>query len=409
MKKINISERTFIIGLFLLALFIRLAYVLRLDPQQISGDCYEWMGVASDILSGKGFGDTWRPPGYPAYLAAVMFVFGKSVVALRVMNALLGSLTCVIVYFIGRKIFSAPVGRIAAALTSFYPYLIAYTGDPLSETFLTFMISVSILSILIVSEKPSARNIILTGVILGLTALTKSTILPFFGLACAWIWWQSKSFKAAFFVGILTLLTMAPWTARNYFYYGKFIPVSTAGRSWYLACNDQVHFFETAGEFDTPQTMEMARPGIPEKEYLAILELPRMEQERIFTEKGNAWVKANPDKFRFLLKARFLHFWRLYPMMAYKWQKLAAKLTSGIYIPLCLIGMIWSWREFRKTSLLILLFVIFTLAHIFFVVVMRYRVPIDPYVIIFASYTIHRAFSLAKGLLQKNTARGAAL
>ncbi|PKM92545.1 MAG: hypothetical protein CVU80_02785, partial [Elusimicrobia bacterium HGW-Elusimicrobia-4] len=101
------------------------------------------------------------------------------------------------------------------------------------------------------------------------------------------------------------------------------------------------------------------------------------------------WIKNNPEKFRWLVKRRLIHFWRLYPMMAYKWQKVVAMMTSGIYIPLCLIGIILSIKNFQKTSLLICLFIIYTLVHLPFVATLRFRIPIDPYIIIFAAYTIH--------------------
>ena len=403
MKNFKLTEKSFLIGLFSVAFLVRLAFVLKLNAQPISGDSYDWMMVASDILSGKGFGDTWRPPGYSVYLAAIMFVFGKSLLTFKFMNVVLGSITCVLIYQVGKKVFSWQVGRIASVLVCFYPYLIAYTGDILSETFMTFMLALSLLLILICNENPSAKNIILTGIVLGLTTLTKSTVLPFFGLACLWLMWRTKNIKAGLILGVLTLLTVSPWTIRNYFYYGKFIPISTAGRSFYLACCDGAMFLESAGEVDRPQTAEMSSPAIPE-EYGEILKLPRMEQEEIFTRKAKEWLKNNEDKQLYLLKARFLHFWRLYPMMAYKWQKLAAKLTAGIYIPLGIIGIFWSYKYFRKTSLLLMLFAVYTLVHIMFVVVMRYRIPIDPYMIIFASFTIHRVYMLLKP--QQTQAKG---
>lgn len=401
MKNFKITEKTFLILVFAVAAVIRLVYVLKLGNDQLSPDCGEWLSVASDIASGKGFGDTWRPPGYAAYLGILMFVFGKSILVMRLFNVLLGSLTCVLIYHAGKKVFSQAVGRIASALVCFYPYLIAYTGDLISETFLTFLIALSMLMLLVTSEKPVLRNIVLTGVILGITSLTKSTVLPFFGIACLWLWWRTKSMKTGFLAGILTLLVISPWTIRNYFYYKAFIPISTGGKSLYLSSCDGALLLETAGEFDKPQSIETVMPVIPE-DYMELMKLPRMEQEKIFTEKARTWLKNNPDKFLFLLKARFLHFWRLYPMMAYKWQKLAAKMTAGIYIPLCLIGMLLSWREFGKTSLFIALFAVFTAVHLFFAVVMRYRVPIDPYVIIFASYTLHRAYTAAGRLLRRN-------
>ena len=380
------SEKKYLLFIFLVALCIRLIYVIFLSPQILSPDSYDWLNIASGLASGQGYGDTWRPPGYATFLGVIIFLFGKSIGLIKIINSLLGALTCLSVYYIGKKIFSPAVGRISAMLLCFYPYLIAYAGDLLSETFYTFLISLSILLIFITGELPNTRNMITTGFIFGITALTKSTILPFFFLACLWLWWTTKKIRTGFIAGIFTLLVLAPWTVRNYLYYKKIILISPAYQSLAKSNNDEAMILETVGEKNEPAPDDFK--FTPEK-YVGIDKLPRMESETIYKKEYDSWVKNNPEKFRWLVKKRLIHFWRLYPMMAYKWQKVTAMFTSGIYIPLCFIGIILSIKHFKKTSLLIFLFLIYTWVHLFFAVVLRYRVPIDPYIIIFASYTIH--------------------
>ena len=381
-------EKKYLVFIFFVALIVRLIYIIPLSPEKLSPDAYDWMGIAWSIATGHGWGDTWRPPGYAAWLGTIFFIFGKSILIVRIINSILGSLTCVIIYFIGKKIFSSTVGKIAAFLLSFYPYLIAYTGDLLSETFYTFLISVSILYVIICSENPSFKNIMIGGILIGITGLTKSTILPFFLFACVWLWWVTKNLKTGFLVGIFTLITISPWTVRNHLYCKKVIPVSTPWLSFYGSTCDEALYLETIGEHNTPMTDEMVAPAIP-KGWEYIMKLPPAERNKICKQKALKWLKNSPQKFFWLIKKRLIHFWRLYPTMAYKWQKRVAMVTSGIYIPLCFVGIILSIRNFRKTSLLIFLFIIYTLVHLFFVVVLRYRIPIDPYIIIFASYTIN--------------------
>jgi len=380
----NNKEKSFIFFLFFLSLLIRLAYIIPLSPQNLSLDSYDWMNIAENIAAGNGFGDTWRPPGYAAFLGIIFFLFGKSIVLIRILNSIFGSLTCVLIYLIGKKIFSIEVGKISAVLLCFYPYLLAYTGDLLSETFFAFLISLSIFSLLILAETPNFKNVVILGIVWGITALIKSTVLPFFFFACLWLWFRTKNIKIAFFAGLLTLITISPWTFRNYIYYKHFILVSPAYQSLAGSNNDTAMVLETKGESDAPMNEGYTPPY-----YSEILKLSRMESEKIFKQDAIDWIKNNPEKFRWLVKRRLIHFWRLYPMMAYKWQKIAAMLTSGIYIPLCFIGIILSIRNFGKTSLFIALFFIYTMVHLPFAVVLRYRVPIDPYIIIFASYTIH--------------------
>src|SRR3989339_1570875 len=105
-KNILITEKTFLKLIFLLSLLIRIAYVVRLSPHNLSLDSYDWMGIAENITAGSGLGDTWRPPGYSVFLSIIILLFGKSIILLRIINSVLGSLTCIIVFFIGKKVFS---------------------------------------------------------------------------------------------------------------------------------------------------------------------------------------------------------------------------------------------------------------------------------------------------------------
>lgn len=376
-------------ALFLAAFFLRLAYVLYTGTGNLSPDTGDWMGTAWSLATGNGFGGSWRPPGFAFFLAAVFFVFGKSVLAAQLANCLLGSATVVFSCLIGRKMFGRVTGVIAAALLCFYPYLVAYTREPLSETFLTFVIAAAMLRVMIAAERPSLRNCAWAGLAIGLAGLTKSTILPFFVLACGWLWWQTGRFRTGLLTGLFTLLVILPWSFRNYFFYqGSYVmPVSTPWQSLYGSSCDEALWQETAGSFDRPMDPKMTEPAIP-KDWPYLMTLPVPERDRICREKAITWIKANPDKFYYLLSRRFLHFWRLYPMMAYKWQKYAAMATSGLYIPLAFAGLLLSWRRFRQTSLFAALFLSFTLVHIFFVTTLRYRVPIDPYIIIAASFTL---------------------
>lgn len=396
-------EANFMPGLFIFALAIRLAYVLSLPAGKLSPDAHDWMSIAWSIAQGHGFGDSWRPPGHAFFLGGIFFVFGKSVAAARVIQSLLGAFVCLLTYKTGKRLFSETAGRIAGALMAFYPYAIAQTGDLISESFFTFMIALAVYHIVKTAETPSWRNIALTGVAMGLAGLTKSTILPFFFLACAWLWWQTGKFRAGFVAGIFTLLTIMPWTLRNYYHYDKsyVMPVSTPWLTFYFSLCDGAYQQEKLGELDTPMPDDVAARVLPpDAAYMD--SLPPPARDKYCRETALAWIKANPEKFSELLGRRLVHFWRLYPLMAYKWQKYAAMATSGVYIPLCFIGIILSIREFKKTSLLISMFATYSLVHMIFFSMLRYRVPLDPYVIIFAGYSISLAYS---ALISKLRAR----
>lgn len=397
------TEKNFIYAVAGFSLLLRLAYVAKTGAGGLSPDAYDWTSNALRLVNGEGYGGTWRPPGYIFFLASVFFVSGKSIMAVKLVQALLGAATVCLAYFTAKTLFSRRTASIAAVLLSFYPYLVAYSADLLSETFLTFMLSLAVYNLVRTSENPSFKNIAVTGVSIGLTALTKSTTLPFFLLAYAWLWWQTGRFRAGLIAGMFTLLTIAPWTLRNYYHYDRsyVMPVSTPWASLYGSSCDEALLNETIGD-------KLKGPGVkPIDQFLPAgwayaHSLPLPERDKFCKEKALSWIKTNPDKFTWLLYKRALHFWRLYPMIAYRHEKAAALATSALYIPLAAIGILLSLPLFKKVSLLPALFFCYTLVHVFFATMIRYRVPIDPFVIMFAAYTLERAYAA----LARNPASG---
>ena len=398
------SNVNFLWALFLFALVIRLAYVLPLPLDRLSGDAYDWIRIAWAIAQGQGFGDSIRAPGYAFFLAGIFSIFGKSIVAARVIQAIMGAVTCVFLYWTGKKIFTETTGRIAGILVSFYPYLIAYSGDLFCETFLAFMLAGTVYQIVKTGETPSWKNIAIAGVLMGATGLTKAVALPFFMLACAWLWWQTGKFRLGFLTGIFTLLTITPWALRNHYHYGNYsiVPINAPhalGYSLYTSCCDEALLNEAVGD-------NLKGPGIkpidqflpPDHAYTQSLPLP--EREKYYMEKSISWIKANPDKFLWVVYKRLIHFWRLYPMIAYKWEKAAAIATSGLYLPMAALGAFLSLAAFKKTSLLLALFASYTLLHIFFTTALRYRIPIDPFIMIFTAYALDRVYRACKIRLQ---------
>lgn len=383
------NERNFLEACLGFSLLLRLAMVARTGSGGLSPDAYDWVNTAWSVASGNGFACTWRPPGYIVYLAGIFLLFGKSVIAAKTTNAVLSTATVLLGYLTARRLFGRRTAVLTAALMSFYPYFLAYSGDMLSETFLTFMLAAAVYLVVRACDSPSWINIAAAGIVIGLAGLTKSTVLPFFMLACAWVWWRAHSFRAGFMIGVFTLLAIAPWSLRNYFQYDKsyVMPVSSPWYSLYGSSCDEALWPESMPERDAPQPDWMNAPAIP-KDWDYVSSLPLPERDKYCKQKAISWIRTNPDKFRWLLGKRFVHFWRLYPRMAWPWQKRAAMLTSGLYIPLCLVGLAASWRRFRETSLLLALFASYTAVHLFFVVTLRYRVPIDTFVIMGAALAL---------------------
>lgn len=66
----------------------------------------------------------WRPIGYPAFLGFLYFIFGVSYKTLYGSTLILQGLTMVVIYLIGKRVFSDGVGFAAAGIFAFWPVAI---------------------------------------------------------------------------------------------------------------------------------------------------------------------------------------------------------------------------------------------------------------------------------------------
>ncbi|MFA5333271.1 MAG: glycosyltransferase family 39 protein [Candidatus Nanoarchaeia archaeon] len=87
----------------------------------------------------------------------------------RTMSAILGSITCIIVFLIGKKIHSNKAGIISALLLSFSPTFIAYTKLSTLESSYLLFFTLAIYGYLRMNKK----NIILIGILCGLAISTR--------------------------------------------------------------------------------------------------------------------------------------------------------------------------------------------------------------------------------------------
>ncbi len=84
-----------------------------------------------------------RTPGYPLFLASVDEVFGSSVTAILLAQALVSTLTVLLVFLFGTRIWSATVGLVAAALVAAEPSQWLSTARILSECLDTVLLVVA--------------------------------------------------------------------------------------------------------------------------------------------------------------------------------------------------------------------------------------------------------------------------
>jgi 4-amino-4-deoxy-L-arabinose transferase-like glycosyltransferase len=172
----------------------------------------------------------FNPPLYPSFLAAMNAVF-ESLLAIKVAQALIGSLLIPAVFRIAAKAFGARTALVAAAFAAFYPELIWFSAHFWCETLFLSILWWALERTMAAEETSSVRTAAVAGALFGLAVLTRETILYLIPLAAWWVAWARPARRKALAGSLLVaaFVVIAPWTARNWIQFGTFIPVSTGG------------------------------------------------------------------------------------------------------------------------------------------------------------------------------------
>ena len=204
-------------------------------------------GVLVSELGMRAFG--YWVPGYAALLAAVFAFSGPDPVAVKCVQIGLSLALVALVYGIARRTGDIRAARIAAWLTALDPTFAAYTHYLFSETLFLTLLTAALYTIARDPEGRSASNRIVTGLLFGLTTLTRGVVLYFLPLWVVWEWIRGRRPQAAHAAGIfaIALAVVMPWTLRNAAKYHAFqLTDGTLGATAYFAFSE-VRFNQDLG------------------------------------------------------------------------------------------------------------------------------------------------------------------
>jgi 4-amino-4-deoxy-L-arabinose transferase-like glycosyltransferase len=225
-----------------LAAFVVLGLALRVDsalePLDVrpGTDSAVYASVAEQLyehqrfaLPGAASPYDWSP-GAPLFYAAVYYATGgvhPGVARLAV--ALLGALTIVLVYLIGRRLAGPVAGLAGAGLFAIYPVTIYFGGKLMSEPLATLTLAGAVLSFFWAGD-PGRHKLAwaVPGVLLGLTAFSRPEYLAFV-VVFALLALLRRGIVAALVLAAAFALPILPWTAHVSSVEGRFVPISTGG------------------------------------------------------------------------------------------------------------------------------------------------------------------------------------
>jgi len=185
---------------------------------------FDWMKAIAPV-------ETWyrwwggreifqQAPFYAYWLAGLRAAFGPSVAAVALVQLLLGAAQPLVLFALGRRLFDARVGLLAAGLTALYGPFIFQQGTLLRDWLPPLVEPLALLGLLRARASQRGRDWVLAGAALGLAVLIKETVLLFIPLVVLWLVVEHRAdVRRAMAVSALllagTLCLLAPLLVRN--------------------------------------------------------------------------------------------------------------------------------------------------------------------------------------------------
>jgi hypothetical protein len=176
---------------------------------------------------------------------------------------------------------------------------------------------------------------------------------------------------------------MAPWWLHNYNTYGTFVRLNLAGGENFYAGNNPMN--KTGGgirelDFSTQQ-------------FDATYKNP-VERNSALSKAGLDYVKQDPRAFVERAWIKFIRFWRLWPYFDQYAKPLYIAMYMVTYVPIFILTLVylafWGIREFWRIAPLLAFGGYLTLVNVVFVTSLRYRLPLEPFMIVFAAAALVR-------------------
>lgn len=219
---------------FAAALAVRVAFIAfdgRGAGERI-GDSEDYHACAYNLVdrgvydNGKGELAA-RMPGYPLLLAAQFVTLGRSPYVTQAWQALLGALTCVLVYLLAAAVYGGRWPLLAGLLAAASFDMVNPSARLLTEGPAAFCLA---LTLWLLSEDRALRpaRAAAAGAAAGALVLLRPEFAPWTLLAAFIAGWRSRWVNAAA-VCLVAGAMLAPWALRNYRALGRPIAATSAG------------------------------------------------------------------------------------------------------------------------------------------------------------------------------------
>jgi tetratricopeptide (TPR) repeat protein len=398
----------------------------------------DWIG--SDVF--------YQAPLYPYFLGLVYRLLGDAPMTIRLCQAVIGSLACAWLALAAWRLFSRPAGITAGLMLAFYAPAIFFDGliqKSVLDAFLLCLALAPLSALAVRPARPSTSPVLQqaqddpehrrrvgatlslsppdvargdlelvkrskgrrwswlwVGVTLGCLTLSRENAVVFAAAILVWLlWWQrhlgrERLALAGFLLGGLAIVLL-PVAARNKVVSGEFhLTTSQFGPNFYIGNNETasgtyqpLRFGHGDPKYERQDATELAEQATGKR-------LTQAEVSRYWTWRALEYIWTQPRDWLELMGRKIMLVWNATEVadtedqLSYAdWSvplRVAGRVWHfGVLAPLALFGIWATWPRRSELALLYLLPAAYVLALLAFAVMARYRYPLVPFLILFAS------------------------
>jgi tetratricopeptide (TPR) repeat protein len=400
------------VALFVLGLVVRASLLVEISRtpfflvRNIDSEAYHQWAVsiaAGHWLPTEAF---YQSPLYAYYLATLYTLFGDGTWSPRVVQVALGSVSPVLVYAIGTRLFSRGVGWLAGLGLALY--------GPIVLEEITFnktgLLVVTVLAAfaLYLWEVPRGRTlgVLASGLLFGVTVVGVGQWLLAFLALIAWSPRMAERLSpadrrrvtAAFAAGgLAVILPLVAWNTGKGG--GLMLTSGDAGLNLYNGNNERASGLpaKPIGLRDVPRYEEEDGRWLAER--AVGHRLSQAEVSRYWADQALTWIARHPDDWLVVLGQKLITLWNAFEipdnyhyafMRAHFLPLLWPLPTFALVAPLALVGLAMPfWRRADVTALYIACGVYLATVVLFYIRG-RYRIPAVPLLMVFAAVAVER-------------------
>jgi 4-amino-4-deoxy-L-arabinose transferase-like glycosyltransferase len=401
-----------VVSLLAVALLWRVVFFLEMNASpyadNLTLDSRVYHEVALAAAAGEwSHGATFfQAPLYPWILGVVYSLVGPSQTVVKLLQILLSVASCWLIFRVADRVFDRTVALVALAISSVYGMSLYFSNELLMVTVVVFL---DLLGLdLLINAASDGRKFLwaAAGVVFGLSAIARPTILPFVAIVAVWIvitGWRSgrarTALREAVLFGVGVAVPIAPVTLHNYLADGDLVLVAAnGGVNFFIGNNPQSDGITAVVPGTRPDRwgghadqVRIARealgdPGATPREisdywYRSAWNYIRVSPLEAFRHTAfKAFILINAHE---VSNNRIIEFVTRHSSI-YSW----ATLKIWLVLPLAFAGLVIGGGRRQPKSLLLIFVVVYSATLIPFFINARFRMPLAAVLIIFAASAV---------------------